>query len=467
MPAVALAGCSILTRKYRATDIRVEEVTTSYEEYLYRAPYMFGGRSVDRATIINVVCRVRTLSGKSATGFGSMPLGSLWAFPSKVMPYDTTLGAMKALADRIRLIIADYHSPGHPIDLNTLLEPSFHEAAEDVSARLKLAEPIPPLCTLVVASAFDAAIHDAFGKAHGLSCYETYGPGFMKRDLSAYLGRDFIGEYLDRYILRQPEPRIPMFHSVGAADPITPADVSRPVGDGFPETLAEWIEYNGVRRLKIKLNGQDLKGDLERVVRIDRTAEEAQHRRGVQEWFYSLDFNENCPNVEFLLEFLRRLREQAPSGFDRILYIEQPTARDLKSHRSNTMHEAAKLRPIVIDESLVDLESLLLGREMGYTGIALKACKGQSQAMLMAAAGRKYGMFLCVQDLTCPGASFIHSAGIAAHVQGISGIEANARQYMPAANRLWEPKFPGIFLVRDGMVQTGTLTGPGLGAVST
>ena len=59
------------------------------------------------------------------------------------------------------------------------------------------------------------------------------------------------------------------------------------------------------------------------------------------------------------------------------------------------MHEAARLRPVVIDESLTDLESLLLAREMGYTGVALKPCKGQSQAMLMAAAAQKFGMFLC------------------------------------------------------------------------
>jgi hypothetical protein len=32
---------------------------------------------------------------------------------------------------------------------------------------------------------------------------------------------------------------------------------------------------------------------------------------------------------------------------------------------------------------------------MGYTGVALKACKGQSHAMLMAAAAQKFGMFLC------------------------------------------------------------------------
>ena len=38
------------------------------------------------------------------------------------------------------------------------------------------------------------------------------------------------------------------------------------------------------------------------------------------------------------------------------------------------------------DEGLVDLQSLLVAREMGYTGVALKACKGQTQTLLLAAA---------------------------------------------------------------------------------
>ena len=80
------------------------------------------------------------------------------------------------------------------------------------------------------------------------------------------------------------------------------------------------------------------------------------------------------------------------------------------------MHKAAEIKPVVIDESLVDFESLLLARDLGYTGVALKACKGQTQALLMGAAAQKYNLFLCVQDLTCPGASFLHSAGLAAHI---------------------------------------------------
>jgi hypothetical protein len=83
----------------------------------------------------------------------------------------------------------------------------------------------------------------------------------------------------------------------------------------------------------------------------------------------------------------------------------------------------------------------------------------------MAAAARKFGMFLCVQDLTCPGASLVQSASLAAHVPGVAAIEANARQYVPAANAGWSERFPGLFSVTNGMIQTGSLIGPGLGAV--
>ncbi len=460
---VAGPAFCFVTRK--PSDVRVEELSHSYEEFLYRAPYVFGGRSVDRATILNVRCTVRTRDGRVSHGFGSMPLGNTWSFPSKVMSYDTTLGAMKALAARVKSLTAVCPEYGHPIELNAMLDPAYLGAAQKISLELQLDSPIPKLCTLVTVSPFDAAMHDAFAKAQGLNCYSTYGRELMSRDLEAYLGREFAGEYPDRYIRQSPVPRIPMFHSVGAGDPITAEDVRRRIDDGLPETLPEWIEYNGIRRIKIKLNGEDLAGDLSRVVRIDRVTEETQAKRGVREWFYCLDFNENCRNVDFLLEFLKRLKEQRPAGFERILYIEQPTARDLKANRTNVMHQAARLRPVVIDESLTDLESLLLAREMGYTGIALKACKGQSAAVLMAAAGQKFKMFLCVQDLTCPGAALVHSAGLAAHIPGVSGIEANARQYMPAANKPWESRFPGIFIVKNGALETGTLTGPGLSVV--
>jgi L-alanine-DL-glutamate epimerase-like enolase superfamily enzyme len=463
------AGTAALQRKrsprglaVKATDIRIEAVRFAYEDFAYRTPIKFGGTALDRVTLLNVECEVSTQDGRTARGLGSMPLGNVWSFPSRRLSYDATLGAMKGLVGRVAKLTEGHRDHGHPIDLTWALEPAYLKAAGEVGRELDLGEEIPVLCALVCASPFDAALHDAFGKAHGLNCYHTYGPDFLNRDLGHYLGPEFAGETLDHYLSREPQPRMPLYHLVGALDPLEAADVVKPVGDGLPETLAEWIPFNGLTHLKVKLNGDDLNWDVERVVRVDRVAAEAQRRRRVGRWFYSLDFNERCPHVGYLLDFLARLREQAPEGFARVQYIEQPTARDLKAGRANVMHEAARIRPVVIDESLTDLESLRLAREMGYTGAALKACKGQTQSLLLAAAARKYGMFLCVQDLTCPGASLIHSAGLAAHVPGVAAIEANARQYVPAANRPWEARFPGIFHVTDGTLATGTLTAPGL-----
>jgi L-alanine-DL-glutamate epimerase-like enolase superfamily enzyme len=430
-------------------EIRINEVRASFEDHLYRAPYLFGGKSVDRVTLLIVDVTVHSRDGKTAKGFGSMPLGNVWAYPSKTLAYDETLGAMKTLAAKIEKIAAAHREYGHPVDINVALEPEYIRAGGGM----------PKLAVLVTASPFDAAIHDAYGKVLGRSTYRTYGRDSMRRDLGAYLGKEFRGEYLDKYIQTSPTERIHIYHSVGGADPITDADLKTRLDDGLPNTLPEWIRYNGLTHLKIKLNGGDLAWDVERAVRVERAAQSA----GSQPT-YCLDFNENCPNVGYLLDFLRQIKQKVPGAFERVQYVEQPTKRDLKADRANVMHEAAKLRPVVIDESLTDLESLLLAREMGYTGVAIKACKGQTQAVLMAAAAQKFGMFLCVQDLTCPGASFVHSAGLAAHVPGITTIEANSRQYVPKANEAWAEKFPELFVVRDGMIRTGVLTRPGLGA---
>jgi L-alanine-DL-glutamate epimerase-like enolase superfamily enzyme len=372
---------------------------------------------------------------------------------------------MKELVTAFWETVEEFTEFGHPVELGHALEPLFLAHIGPVGQELNLGEPIPVLAALVAASPFDAAIHDAYGKVHGLNCFHTYGPDFLPHDLGRYLGDEFAGETLDRYVLREPKPRMPLYHLVGALDPLTSTEVTKPVGDGLPETLGEWITRDGLTHLKIKLNGDDLNWDVDRVVAVNWVAEEAQRHRGVTRWWYSLDFNERCQNVEYLLEFLRHLRDKAPAAFDRVQYIEQPTARDLKANRQNVMHEAAKLKPVVIDESLVDLESLHLAREMGYTGVAFKACKGQTQTLLLAAAAQKYGLFRCVQDLTCVGPSLIHSASVAAHIPGVAAIESNGRQYCPAANEPWDARFPGVFTIRDGTMNTAILNGPGLGAV--
>src|SRR5262249_19859296 len=240
---------------------------------------------------------------------GILPLNYVFTFPSERLSAETRLGAMKALADEIARITRAYQEYAHPIDANWELAPLYQNAAAEVSRRWQLADPIPKLCTLVTAGAFDAAIHDAFGKVHGVNSFHTYGPEFMKHDLSHYLGAEYKGEYPSRYIRSEPKSRMPLCHLVSAVDPIVASENTNPIGDGLPETLPEWINHNGLNHLKIKLNGSDLKWDVERMRHIDRVTSETQQKRGVQDWAYIPDFNEKCPNVDYYLAFLRRLRE--------------------------------------------------------------------------------------------------------------------------------------------------------------
>ncbi len=447
----------------KPTDVRIVEVRHEFQRYAYRTPMKFGGRVVTDATVMDVHCTVETRDGRRGKGLGSMPLGNAWSWPSGKLSGEETLTAMVAFAERLLANTAALRSVGHPLDLTHELATGHADAAAAVECEQHLAESIPILAQLVAASPIEATLHDAFGKALGISSYNALGSEFAHRDLSHYLNADFAGEFLDRYTSREPKPRLPLYHLVGALDPLTDADVPAAIGDGLPETLKQWIAADGLTHLKIKLNGDDLRWDVDRVAAIERVSSEAQAARGCGAWFYSCDFNERCANVQYVLDFLGQVKGRSPAAYERIQYIEQPTHRDLKAHPENKMHAAARQKPVVIDESLVDFESLFLCREMGYSGVALKACKGHTEALLMGAAAQKYGMFLCVQDLTCPGASLLHSASLAARIPGVTAIEGNARQYCPAGNRGWAERFPGMFHITDGTVGTSALAGPGLG----
>jgi L-alanine-DL-glutamate epimerase-like enolase superfamily enzyme len=447
----------------KPTDIRICEASASTQYLKYRAPVKFGGRTVTDVVLFDVAVEVETRDGRRGRGLGSMPMGNIWAWPSRTLSIDQTLAAMIELGQRLVKDAGRSPGVGHPLEITYALAESHQQTADEVIAEAALAEPMPRLAQLVAASPLEAAIHDAYGKALGRNSYNLLGPEFVSADLSAYLTADFAGEYLDRYTLRQPRPRMPLYHLIGALDPLTDAGIANRIDDGLPETLPEWIAAEGLTHLKIKLAGDDLTWDVERVLSIERVTSEAQAARGCSQWFYSADFNERCANVEYLLDFLAQLADRSPPALARLQYIEQPTARDLQANPDNRVHAAATIKPVVIDESLVDFESLMMARELGYSGVALKACKGQTGALLMGAAAQKYGMFLCVQDLTCPGASFLHSASLAARIPGAAAIEGNARQYCPAGNQGWSDRFPSVFRVQDGIVGTAALDGPGLG----
>ncbi|MCL2118520.1 MAG: hypothetical protein FWH27_08865 [Planctomycetaceae bacterium] len=447
----------------KPTDIHIKEVRSETEHHSYRSPMKFGGRVVTDVVLLHITATVETRDGRVGSGRGSMTVGNAWGWPSAVVPPDKTLEAMTRMGELTAERANQCKEAGHPLEITHEYAKTYDAVAAECAKAMSLAEPIPKLAQLVATSPFEAAVFDAYGKTLGENSYNLLSHEFCNADLGYYLGGDFTGEYLDRYTLRKPKPRMPLYHLVGALDPLTESDIAQRLNDGLPETLAEWIVADGLTYLKIKLNGDDLEWDVARVCAIDAIAEETQAKRGVKDWCYSADFNEKCGSVEYVIGFLERIGKQSPDAVRRLQYIEQPTSRDLKAYPENRMHKAAAIKPVVIDEALVDFESLLLSREQGYSGVALKACKGHGEALLMGAAAQKFGMFLCVQDLTCPGASFLHSATLSARMPTVAAIEGNARQYCPAANAGWDAEYPGMFRITDGTLETALLAENGLG----
>jgi hypothetical protein len=72
-------------------------------------------------------------------------------------------------------------------------------------------------------------------------------------------------------------------------------------------------------------------------------------------------------------------------------------------------------------------------------------------------------MLLSVQDLTNPGLSLVHSAGLAARVPTLMGFEYNARQYLPFSQEAAQAAHPDLFTVRRGKVSLASLSPTGLG----
>jgi L-alanine-DL-glutamate epimerase-like enolase superfamily enzyme len=442
------------------TDIRVLELQPSFTRETLRTPLKFGAGEVTDITMLTVRAKVESRAGQVGEGWGQILLSVQWAFPSTQVAYGLRDQAMQELARRVCVALAAAPGYSHPLDLYLEFKPELLRLAQAVSADLRLAENLPALAALVCASPVDAALHDAFARTHGVSAYATCGPEFMAHDLSVYLGREFCGRYPADYLRKRYAERVPVFHLVGGVDKLRESEVTAAdPQDGLPVSLERWIGRDGLFCFKIKLRGTDVAWDVARTAAV---MEVVAGCRGNRDFFLSIDANELCASPAVVLEYLAKLQEVSPLAYDRLLYIEQPTERDLAAHRFD-MRALAALKPVLADEGVIDLETLDLAVELGWSGIALKTCKGHSSVLLNIARASAAGLLYSVQDLTNPALAFVQSAGLAARSYPLKGVEYNARQYLPHAGAEVQQLHRSLFEVRDGVIRTGTIGGIGFG----
>ena len=449
------------------SDIRILDIDVHFRYKQHRATLKFGGAvkgpPARSGADLHVSALVETRDGRVGEGHAGMVLGSAWSWPSQVVPSAMVTEAMRVLALRYGGELYKRKDYAHPIEHAMETEPLLLELADEAVAQLKFEEPMPRMCALVSGSPFDAALHDAFGVVNGIDSYAGLGPEHMDFDLSRYRGPGFKGKYPAHYVKSSYDPAIPVFHLVGGLDKLTRSELTaEDPDDGYPNALDDWIVRDGVYCLKVKLRGNDLDWDIDRTLAVERVARQELAKLGVQDLYLTSDANEMCPDVEYVVEYLTKVRERSPSAFDAIIYLEQPTTRDL-FEKPVDLSPASQLKPVLLDEGLSGLEAMDEALRQGYSGVALKTCKGQSNSLLMLAKAEDAGIPYAVQDLTLTGIALIQSVGFAARINTIRGVEANGRQFCPDASAREERVHPDIFRARGGDLGLGSMRGNGLG----
>ncbi len=445
------------------SDIRILELEPTFKDEEFRTPLKFGTGVIRAITSLTVRAQVETLAGKVGEGWGNILLSDIWAYPSAVLSHEQRDAAMREVSVRFCRAVADRAEPGHPLDIFLAAKAELVRIAEQVGAEMKLADPMPVLGALVCGSPVDAALTDAFGQANGICSYDGYGPEFMAHDLSAHCGPEFAGKYIADFIKPVYEPELPIFHLVGGMDKLTRGEVTPDdPQDGLPVSLEEWIERDGIFCFKVKLRGNDIDWDVQRTKAVAEVVEANRDKLGAERFYLSTDSNEMNESPETVVEYLHKLKEASPLAYDALLYIEQPTERDLSVHRFD-MRPVAELKPVVADEGVTDVAKFDLARELGWSGVGLKTCKGHSSALLYVAKCEALGMTYTVQDLTNPGLSLLHSAGLAARISPLMGVEYNSRQYLPHATPEFRAKHESLFQVQRGRIRTDTIGPTGLG----
>ena len=447
----------------KPTDIKTVDGALHFLPVQTRVPLKFGTETLTAVTCARARVQVADRQGRTADGWGETPLSVQWVWPSAV-PYEERHQALRQFCTDLTDLWSSINTPGHPIEvghdfLETIL-PGWLDGFNQRHRRGK--EPTPWLAALVCCSPFDLAVHDAYGKLLGRPSYETYSSEYVNRDLAAFMkpasGRvSFQGKYPSDYLVAQPPEKLVAWHLVGGLDPLEKEELTgKEPRDGYPVLLEDWIRRDELKCLKIKLRGNDAEWDYQRLTNVGTIA----IRNGVT-WL-SADFNCTVTEPEYVNTILDQLRDEQPRIYGMILYVEQPFPYELERNRIDVRSLSAR-KPLFLDESAHDWRQVRLGRELGWSGVALKTCKTQTGALLSACWAKAHGMTLMVQDLTNPMLAQIPHVLLASRVGTIRGVETNAMQFYPEASAPEAKVHPGLYQRRGGMVDLATLKGPGFG----
>ena len=224
-----------------------------------------------------------------------------------------------------------------------------------------------------------------------------------------------------------PVSTIAVRHTVGLLDPLASSDVAARPDDDLPVALDEVIARYGHRHFKLKLAGDGAQ-DIERLAQIAAVLDT------LPQYAVTLDGNEQFDFVEAVHDLWRAA--DAEPRLARLssatLYLEQPLPRELAL--SADVHELARFKPLVIDESDATFDAFPLARRLGYAGVSSKSCKGIYKSLVNAARCSNSintgSAFITGEDLTAQARLALQQDLALVGLLGVTHVERNGHHYV-------------------------------------
>ena len=408
----------------------VEAIDLFERDVRLRMPFRFGVVTLTEAPQAFARVRIRLADGREAQGSSAELLAPKWFDKNQALSNEDNFEQLRAslgIARKLYLSGQDgtafEHFARHYRDqIRQAAALKLNGLVANYGPALIDRAILDALCRTLGRSFHDVIRHNVAGIGPTELC-----PDMQGFDFSAFLAR------------LQPASTISARHTVGLVDPITADDQTEYVNDGLPETLEDVIKVYGHRWFKLKVSG-DIHADIERLGSIARVLDRVEGG-----YRASLDGNEQYEDVDGVLELWHRMRAEPRLArlAGNVAFIEQPIKR--QAALSQNVSGLSAQRPVILDESDDSLDAFVRGRQLGYTGVSSKTCKGFYKSLINRARCLKWNheeardeiveptnprYQMSAEDLTIQAGLALQQDLALVSLMGIKHVERNGHHYV-------------------------------------
>ncbi|MBA3477752.1 MAG: mandelate racemase [Lautropia sp.] len=456
-----------------APRLTIQSIVLLERDVRLRMPFRFGVVTLTAAPQAFARVRVRLHDGRESEGAAAELLAPKWFDKNPALSNEDNFDQLRASLGIARTLYLsgdaatpfEHFTRHYPEQIRQAAGRSLNSLVANYGPALIDRAVIDALCRALGRSFHDVIRHNLAGIGATPLC-----PDLAGFDFTAFLAG------------LQPASTISARHTVGLVDPITAADQPKRVDDGLPETLEEVVATYGHRWFKLKVGGE-LQADVERLGAIAGVLDrlEGGYRA-------TLDGNEQYEDVDGVLELWHRMKTEPRLArlCRNVSFIEQPIKR--QAALSQNVSGLSTQKPVIIDESDDSLDAFVRSRQVGYTGVSSKTCKGFYKSLINRARCLKWNReesrdevldptnpryLMSAEDLTIQAGLALQQDLALVSLMGIRHVERNGHHYvngmagLPQAEQdaflaahpdLYERSHGAVRLrIRDGTLAIGSL----------